>query len=51
MWFFSEKSTKSDQNSATEKSGACIAEYIENTERVTLAMLRDEGYDIDASAG
>jgi hypothetical protein len=30
---------------------ACIAEYLENTERVTLAMLRDEGYNIDAGAG
>jgi hypothetical protein len=30
---------------------ACIAEYLENTERVTLALLRDEGYTIDAGAG
>ena len=30
---------------------ACIAEYLENTERVTLALLRVEGYTIDAGAG
>jgi hypothetical protein len=30
---------------------ACIAEYLENTERSTLEMLHDEGYDIDARAG
>jgi hypothetical protein len=30
---------------------ACIAEYLENTERITLEMLREEGYDIDDGAG
>ena len=30
---------------------ACIAEYLANTERLTLALLRDEGYDLGAGAG
>ena len=30
---------------------ACIAEYLENTERITLALLHDAGYTIDAGAG
>ena len=30
---------------------ACIAEYLENMEHVTLALLHDAGYTIDAGAG